>query len=82
MLEKKLAILCLIILVKKGIIVDENLCSSIFAKSVNCDTLLIHDKNDKEVSIDDSKKIEKNLSKVLKLYTIIVSFLSYLEAMT
>ena len=26
-------------------------------------------KNDKEVSIDDSKKIEKNLSKVLKLYT-------------
>jgi len=54
---------------KKGIIVDENMCSSIFAKSVNCNTLLIHDKNDKEVSIDDSKKIEKNLSKVLKLYT-------------
>ncbi len=54
---------------KTGIIVHESLCSSIFAKSVNCNTLLIHDKNDKEVSIDDSKKIEKNLSKVLTLYT-------------
>ncbi len=36
---------------------------------MNCNTLLIHDKNDKEVSIDESKKIEKNLSKVLKFYT-------------
>ena len=40
---------------KTGIKIDENLSAEKFGKNLKCETLIIHDKDDKEIPFEDSQ---------------------------
>lgn len=54
---------------KTGVKIDENLSAHKLVKLINSNILLIHDENDLEIPISDSRKIEKNLNRGKALFT-------------
>ena len=54
---------------KTGIKIDEKLSAHKFAKNLKSQTLIIHDEDDKEISIEDSKLIAKSIKNVKTFFT-------------
>ena len=54
---------------KTGIKIDENLSIHKFAKNLNPQTLIIHDKDDKEISIKDSELIAESIKNIKTFFT-------------
>ena len=57
---------------KTGIKIDENLSAEKFGKNLKCETLIIHDEDDKEIPFEDSQLIAKSIKNV-KLSTILAT---------
>ena len=54
---------------KTGIKIDKNLSAEKFGKNLKCQTLIIHDKNDKEIPLEDSQLIAKSIKNVKTFFT-------------
>ena len=54
---------------KTGIKIDENLSAEKIGKNLKCQTLIIHDKDDKEIPIEDSQLIAKSIKNVKTFFT-------------
>ena len=54
---------------KTGIIIDENLSAEKFGKNLKCETLIIHDEDDKEIPLEDSQLIAKSIKNVKTFFT-------------
>ena len=54
---------------KTGIKIDENLSAENFGKNLKCETLIIHDEDDKEIPFEDSKLIAKSIKNVKTFFT-------------
>jgi len=54
---------------KTGIKIDENLSAEKFGKNLKCETLIIHDKDDKEIPFEDSQLIAKSIKNVKTFFT-------------
>ena len=54
---------------KTGIKIDENLTAHKLVKLINSNILLLHDENDSEIPISDSRKIEKSIKRGKVFFT-------------
>ena len=54
---------------KTGIMIDEDLSVHKFARLLKSETLIIHDENDKEISIQNSKLIKSNIKNIQAYFT-------------
>lgn len=54
---------------KTGIMIDEDLSVHKFARLLKSETLIIHDENDKEISIQNSKLIKSNIKNIQTYFT-------------
>ena len=54
---------------KTGIKIDKNLSAEKFGENLKCQTLIIHDKNDKEIPLEDSQLIAKSIKNVKTFFT-------------
>ena len=54
---------------KTGIKIDENLSAEKFGKNLKCETLIIHDEDDKEIPFEDSQLIAKSIKNVKTFFT-------------